>query len=117
MTSAEMRQSRSKVKAWIKQIQKHPQDLVTAHVTRSRTFDKQARFQRSVFPILPSGTQTCPETKQQKITNYKISQSSSWSSPLDLLCIGGLFEDEENNQEQWAKEDVVLMGPDGPINL
>jgi hypothetical protein len=118
MASAEMRQSRSKVKAWIKQIQKQPQDLVTAHVARSRSFDRHARFQQSAFPILPSGmqTQTCPATKQQTITNYKFAQSSSWSSPLDFLGIGGLFEDEEKNQERWAKEDVV-MGPDGPINL
>jgi hypothetical protein len=49
MASAEMRQSRSKVKAWIKQIQKQPQDLVTAHVARSRSFDRHARFQQSAL--------------------------------------------------------------------
>jgi hypothetical protein len=47
----------------------------------------------------------------------KFCQSSCWSSPLDLLGIGGLFEDEGNNQERWVKGDVVLKGPDGPINL
>ena len=42
MRSEEMRQSRSKVKAWIKQIQKEPQDLVTEQSTlpRSRCFER-----------------------------------------------------------------------------
>ena len=66
---------------------------------------------------------TCPEAKQQTITE-NVSQSSSWRAPLDLLGIGGLFGDEERNVDEKRcarkdveSEDVALMGPDGPINV
>jgi hypothetical protein len=156
MSSEEMRQSRSKVKAWIKQTQKEPQELVTEQSTlpRDRCFERTvscpggrkpegrrearrgsesmiqganstlfARLQQSNLLIVPSDMRTCPEAKQQTITE-NVSQSSSWRAPLDLLGIGGLFGDEERNvdEKRCAGEDVesgdvALMGPDGPINV